>query len=252
MNVLIIEDEKLLQLELIKLLENYKDFEVVKCIQTVSEGVSWLKEHGDKLDLIFMDIELSDGISFEIFDSVEVKTPIIFLTAYSEYAIRAFKVNSIDYLLKPISSEELEKAIEKFSASEKKKEIDTAIFQDIFAKHSPQKTQRLLIQTGDNYSYITVDEIAYFVAEDKYTTIVSFDGKRSLLDKSLNQLETILPPEKFYRPTRNVIVNIEAIVKASKYFNSRLKLSLKPQHDFEIIISRAKVKSFLDWMGISD
>jgi DNA-binding LytR/AlgR family response regulator len=249
MKILIIEDEKLLQDELMQQLEAYKEFEVVNCFQTVKESVEWLKHNDDLIDLIFMDIELADGVCFEIFDSVVVKTPIIFLTAYSEYAIRAFKENSIDYLLKPLNPKELEFAIEQFNQSTPKQKIDESFFKNLFVKHGSGTSNRLLISYGDTYRYVQVDDIAYFLSEDKYTRVTTFDGESFLYEESLNLLESKLAIHKFHRPARNLIVNINAIDKASKYFNSRLKLHLKPATDTDIIISRAKVKDFLSWMG---
>lgn len=249
MKILIIEDEKLLQIELEKLLLSYSDIEVVKKIQTVEESISWLDKNSDLIDLIFMDIELADGVCFEIFDSIKVKTAIIFLTAYSEYAIRAFKVNSIDYLLKPINSEDLEFALNKFRESISKIEIDKTYFKDIFKMQESTKINRLLINSGDNYRYISVDKIAFFIAEDKYTTLTTFEGVKFIIDDSLNYLESYLDSDKFYRSSRNSIINIKSIIKASRYFNSRLKLHLNPASDFDIIVSRAKAKSFLNWMG---
>ncbi len=250
MRVLIIEDEKLLRMELIKQLNVYNDIEVVNCIQTVKESINWLSKRSASIDLIFMDIELADGICFEIFESIDVSIPIIFLTAYSEYSIRAFKVNSIDYLLKPINPEELDFAIRKFrNFSPQVQNHDPMFFKDLYSKITSKNPERFLIRSGNDYKYVTTHEIAYFFAEDKYTTIVTFKGSRYVIDESLTQLEAILQPEKFYRVSRNIIVNIEAILKASKYFNSRLKLYLVPDFEFDIVISRAKVKDFLKWMG---
>ena len=252
MKVLIVEDEILLQKELKQQLKTYDNIEVIQCIQTVEEGVKWLGKHAIQIDLIFMDIELADGVCFEIFEAIDINTPIIFLTAYSEYAIRAFKVNSIDYLLKPIDPQELKNALIKFEARQNealKASIDLSTLKDFYSKSTDQKKTRFLVQSGDHYKYITINEIAYFHSEDKYTIIVTFDRHRYLLDESLQQLEASLSSDIFYRPTRNIIVHIKAIQKAAKYFNSRLKLYLNPEPDFDIIVSRVKAREFLNWMG---
>lgn len=251
MKVLIIEDEKLLQIELKNQLESHLDIEVVGTIETVKESISWLRKDSNIIDLIFMDIELADGVCFEIFDAIKIDTPIVFLTAYSEYAVRAFKVNSIDYILKPISQEDLTFALNKYRERVPKMEIDMESFKSLFIKSQSTELNRLLVNSGDNYRYISTSNIAYFISEDRYTTIITFDGGRFIIDDSLNRLEPRLKQDKFYRATRNIIVNIDSIIKASKYFNSRLKLHLKPAADFDIIVSRVKVKSFINWMGDS-
>ena len=252
MKVVIVEDEKLLQKELMKQLHIYDDIEVIKCIQTVEDGIDWLGENADNIDLIFMDIELADGVCFEIFEAVDLTTPVIFLTAYSEYAIRAFKVNSVDYLLKPINSDELKFALNKFRQTREggtAEIVDLSFLREFYAKTAGNGKTRFLVQSGDNYKYITINEIAYFFSEDKYTVIITFEGNRYIIDESLNLLESNLPTNSFYRPARNIIVHINSIEKASKYFNSRLKLYLNPKPEFEVIVRRAKAKGFLTWMG---
>ena len=252
MKVVIVEDEKLLQKELKQQLQVYEDIDVVKCIQTVEEGIDWLGGNAANVDLIFMDIELADGVCFEIFEAIDLKTPIIFLTAYSEYAIRAFKVNSIDYLLKPINPSELEAALTKFrdrQAEASQGYIDLSTLKEFYTKSEGSKKTRFLVQSGDTYKYVSINEIAYFHSEDKYSIIVTFAGHRYIIDESLNHLESTLPVSSFYRPARNIIVHINAIEKAAKYFNSRLKLYLQPKPDFDVIVSRVKIKDFLNWMG---
>ncbi|MEM9053195.1 MAG: LytTR family DNA-binding domain-containing protein [Bacteroidota bacterium] len=252
MNAVIVEDEKLLQKELLEQLNVYDDIEVVKCIQTVEEGISWLDENATNVDIIFMDIELADGVCFEIFEAIELTTPVIFLTAYSEYAIQAFKVNSVDYLLKPINSDELKFALNKFKETRKKganELVDLSFLKEFYAKTEGSSKTRFLVQSGDNYKYIGINEIAYIFSEDKYSVIISFEGNRYIIDESLSHLEGSLPIQSFHRPSRNIIVHINSVEKASKYFNSRLKLFLNPQPEFEVIVSRVRVKGFLDWMG---
>ncbi len=250
MRIVIIEDEKLLQDELICQLKKLEQMEILHCIPSVSESVAWLPQNTDRIDLIFMDIELADGVCFEIFESLTITTPIIFLTAYSQYAIQAFKVNSIDYLLKPINPKDLSFAMDKFKAQKKRETtIDRNLLKDLYLGTKGQESQRILVQTGDHFRHIETQQIAYFIAEDKYTTVVTIENKKHLINESLTTLEQTLPTSIFHRPTRQHIVNINAIVKASKYFNSRLKLQLAPSPENDIIISRNKVKDFLNWMG---
>ena len=252
MKVVIVEDEKLLQKELRQQLQVYPEIEVVQYIQTVEKGIAWLGDHASNIDLIFMDIELADGVCFEIFEAIDLDTPIIFLTAYSEYAIRAFKVNSIDYLLKPINPTELGLALTQFKdrqAKESSASIDLSTLKEFYTKSAANEKTRFLVQSGDTYKYVSLNEIAYFLSEEKYSVIVTFDGLRYIIDDPLNHLENTLPVSSFYRPARNIIVHIKSIEKASKYFNSRLKLHLRPHPDFDVIVSRVKVKNFLNWMG---
>ncbi|MBU2929588.1 LytR/AlgR family response regulator transcription factor [Winogradskyella psychrotolerans] len=250
MKILIIEDEILSQKELTFQLNALNISEIVHYISTVRESITWLTENSNKIDLIFMDIELSDGNCFEIFESVSINTPIIFLTAYSKHAIKAFKLNSIDYLLKPINPKELDFAINKFKTlTVGKINFNPDLYKEFYTKPKIEKAKRILIQTGDNFKYISLSEIAYFEANDKYTTVTTFKDQKHLVNDSLNNLEERLPQESFYRPNRKYIVNIKAIIKASKYFNSRLKLHIHPIPENEIIISRTNVKNFLTWMG---
>ncbi|WP_289045914.1 LytTR family DNA-binding domain-containing protein [uncultured Olleya sp.] len=250
MKIIIIEDEKLLQKELAFQLNNLRKCEIIHYISTVSESITWLTKNVDEIDLIFMDIELADGNCFEIFEATTITTPVIFLTAYNEYAIKAFKVNSIDYLLKPINVKDLTFALNKFETLASITPIfNTELLKDFSTTSNINKSTRILVQTGNNFTYLDHSDIAYFEAEDKYTTAVTFNNTKHLINDSLNNLEIHLSKELFYRTTRKQIVNIKAIIKASKYFNSRLKLYIEPSPKNEIIISRIKTKNFLTWMG---
>lgn len=249
MRVLIIEDEVLLQKELEMQLQKISDAVIVHRIATVKESIKWLTKYADTIDLVFMDIELADGISFEIFDFVEVNKPIIFLTAYNEYAVEAFKVNSIYYLLKPINVKDLALALNKYKKHSYNYINSINLLKGLYTKDKNQESQRLLINSGVNFIYLKYSDIAYFKTDDKYTIVVTFDNKEYLIDDSLNKLENRLPSTIFFRPTRQYLIHINSVVKASKYFNSRLKLYIKPSPGNEIIISRAKLKYFLNWMG---
>lgn len=250
MRTLIIEDEKLLQEELIKQLKNFDNVEVIQCLESVEASIDWLTKNVNTIDLIFMDIELSDGVCFEIFETIDISTPIIFLTAYSEYALQAFKVNSIDYLLKPIDYHDLEFALQKYNKTvSTTNTFDLSLLRELYPENNSKEINRILIQVGDTYHYIEVSKIAYLISEEKYSFAVTFENKKHLIEEPLNKLEEMLSADTFFRVTRKFIVNINSIKKARKYFNSRLKLELKPASPSEIIISRAKVQEFLLWMG---
>ena len=252
MNVLIIEDEPFAQQELIRLLNGIDpDIRVMKCIDSVDESVNYL-EGGGKIDLIFMDIQLSDGISFEIFNRTEVTPPVIFTTAYDEYAIKAFKVNSIDYLLKPIEEEDLGRALEKFRKWESKQGGGTFFtnqqLEKVLGLYKPTHKSRLVVKMGDRIKHVEAKDIAYFYSEDKVTFIITTAGERYMLNYSLEQLEQMMSPDDFYRLNRKYIAHIDAIGSIDKYFNSRLKIGLKPEVEDDVLISRTKVSDFLNWL----
>jgi DNA-binding LytR/AlgR family response regulator len=250
-NVLIIEDEPFAQQELKRLLKTLDpEIHVLKCIDSVEDSVAFL-ESGQELDLIFMDIQLSDGISFEIFNRTEVKPPVIFTTAYDEYAIKAFQVNSIDYLLKPIEEEDLERALQKFRKLTAKP--GDTFFTDqqlekVLSLYRPSYKTRLVVKMGDRIKHVESKEIAYFYSEDKVTFIITTAGDRFMLNYSLEQLENMMNPDEFYRLNRKYIARIDAIATIDKYFNSRLKIGLKPEVEDDVLISRTKVSDFLNWL----
>jgi len=253
MKVLIIEDEPFSQQELIRILNGISpDVRVLKCIDSVDESVAFLEE-GEQPDLIFMDIQLSDGISFEIFNRTDVKPPVIFTTAYDEYAIKAFKVNSIDYLLKPIEEEELSRALEKFRKWEDKTSGKEAYFsgdqlEKVLSLYRPSYKSRLVVKMGDRIRHVEARDIAYFYSEDKVTFIITGAGERFMLNYTLEQLEQMLNPDDFYRINRKYIAHINAIATIDKYFNSRLLIGLTPEVEDEVLVSRNKVSEFLNWL----
>lgn len=253
MNVLIIEDEPFAQQELIRLLKELEpDIHILKCLDSVEESIDFL-DGSIQPDLIFMDIQLSDGVSFEIFNRTEVVPPVIFTTAYDEYAIKAFKVNSIDYLLKPIEEEELAGALIKFrkwTAQDKKQEtfFSTQQLEKVLDLYRPAYKSRLVVRMGDRIKHVETRDIAYFYSEDKVTFIITSSGERFMLNHSLEQLETMINPDEFYRLNRKYIAQINAIESIDKYFNSRLKIGLKPEVDDDVLISRTKVSDFLNWL----
>lgn len=246
MNYLIVEDERFAYEELKRMMMKLRpDYLLEKQTKTVIETISFLK--ASSVDLILMDIRLADGNCFEIFNHVEIDTPVIFTTAYDEHAIKAFKLNSIDYLLKPFEEKELEAALMKF--------------ENIFHNHAyktsskhfehilPLKTKnRFLISKGENYHYIETTDIAHFYSEEGVVFLHTFQNKRFIINYTLDQLEQQLDSRLFFRVSRNCIGNVKAIESVNKYFNSRLKLSFLPACPHEVLVSRVRVPDFLKWM----
>ncbi len=247
MRVLIIEDEPLAQEELLRLISrNFPQMNIVAVIDSVEESVEWLKNNS--ADLIFMDIHLSDGISFNIFDAVDITSSIIFTTAYDQYAVQAFDVNSVGYILKPLDEAKLVATVERFL----KRNQTTAnnIYELIDQLRRPEKSykSRIAIKLGDKISYIPIDDISYFYSEDRVTFVVQKSGARQIVDYNIETLESMLNPMNFFRVTRGCITSIDSIDRVSKYFNSRLKVTLKPAYDKEILISRVNVSKFVAWL----
>lgn len=253
MNVLIIEDEPFAQQELIRLLKEIDDeINVLKCIDSLEESVIYLNDK-EQPDLIFMDIQLSDGLSFEIFDHIEVTAPVIFTTAYDEYAIKAFKFNSIDYLLKPVDEIELQSAINKYKSqkstvNEQESYLTKNQLEELLGLYKPTYKTRLVVRLGEKIRHIEVNDIAYFFSEDKVSFIMTKDGKKFIINYTLEQIEKFIDPHIFYRINRQFIAHIKAINTIDKYFNSRLIIGLKPQVEDEVLISRTKVTEFLNWL----
>ncbi len=253
MKVLIVEDEPFAQNELKRLLAKTRfNVEVLDCTDSVEDTVRWLNNNPSP-DLIFLDIQLSDGLSFEIFKQTRVSAPIIFTTAFDEYAIRAFKLNSIDYLLKPIKQDELEEAIEKLEALKKQFSkgqtgLDTEQIEKLLNFKKPEYKSRFIAKIGDQIKYIDIKDVAYFYAEDNEVFLITISKNRYIIEFTLDQLEKLLDPLQFYRVNRSYIVFINSITKINKYFNSRLHLELTPDTTDEVLISRVKVPEFLKWM----
>ncbi|NPD47660.1 MULTISPECIES: LytTR family DNA-binding domain-containing protein [unclassified Lentimicrobium] len=253
MKVLIIEDEPHAQYELQRLLtESNRDIEVLSCIDSVEDAVDYINTTPG-IDLMFFDIQLSDGLSFEIFNHIEVKAPIVFTTAYDEYAIRAFKVNSIDYLLKPVKQEDLNAALEKYDSLHTQQKPENSVFQmeqiqQLLTLNQNKYKSRFLTRMGEQIKYIDIEDVAYFVAEDNEVLLVNKEGHRYFINHSLDHLSSLLNPDSFYRINRSYYVQLWAIKKISKYFNSRLLIELEPKTEDQVLISRAKVNDFLNWI----
>jgi two-component system, LytTR family, response regulator len=257
MKIFIVEDEELAVKKLQKtLLAIDANLEVTGTADSIATAVEWLQTN-DRPDLILMDIELADGQSFEIFNLIEVKSPVIFTTSYDEYALKAFKVNSVDYLLKPIQKDELEAAISKFQQMKENfqdgKSADTQISSLVKelqqTLHQKEFRKRFLVKHSQKLISIEVDRIAYFFSDDRLNFFKSYDDKKYVIDYTMDEIEQMLDPEQFFRINRAFIVSIKSIDQIQEYFGNRLKLNLKPLIDKEALVSREKVASFKDFMG---
>ncbi len=258
MKILIVEDEDLAVKKLQKVLASVDESaEVVGVTHSIQSSVDWLQKN-DTPDLILMDIELADGQSFEIFERTEVKSTVIFTTSYDEYAIKAFKVNSADYLLKPIQKEDLEAALEKYR--QLKKHYSNGGSQAVFnveslVKELQQKLQpkefrkRFLVKNAQKLVSIEVDDIAYFYSDGRLNFFKTNDNKKFVVDYTMDELEEMLDPEKYFRISRSFYVSIESVDQIHDYFGNRLILHLKPAVDKEALVSREKVTDFKKWMG---
>jgi len=254
MRILIIEDEESAVDQLKNLIRQLIDQPVFEgTIDNIEDAVDFLSS-GASLDLIFLDIHLSDGLSFEIFKEVHVDVPVIFTTAYDEYAIRAFDVNSIGYLLKPIRKEKLEKVLEKLQRIESRRQFvpDEAILKkitDMVVREGHYK-RNFLVPHKDRLIPVSVEEIAWFEIKNGVVAGMKWDNKRLVMEeKSLEELTEVLDPAQFYRANRQFLISRKSIREIEYYFNSRLFLRLLPAPDEKVLISKARASYFKDWMN---
>lgn len=255
MKVLIIEDEPFAQQELKRLLSDADDsIEILEMIDSVEDAVEWLGENKAP-ELIFLDIQLADGLSFEIFKQIEIGSPVIFTTAYDQYAIEAFNLNSIDYLLKPIKPADLKKALKKlrkmqdqFKGGQDDLKLSRQQLEGVLGLLKKEYKSRFIARMGEQIKHIPVDEIAYFYAEDNVVFLINRKGERVIVDYSIEEISSIVDPKDFFRLNRAFVAHINAIGKVYKYLNSRLKIELSPASEKEVLVSRNKVKEFVDWM----
>lgn len=256
MKVIIIEDEAYAA-DIIEtlVLEVRPETSVLAKLQSIEEAVEWfnINQHPD---LVFCDIHLSDGNSFEIFRQVDIKCPVIFTTAYNAYAIEAFKVNSVDYLLKPIKKEELARSIRKYENLKKSptnfdlEKLHNLIEHSVHEKASGEKKSRFMVKSGQTIKTIPSEKVAYFLAEEGVVLLVTFEGKRFVVNYTLDQLEDLLDPEVFFRANRQLIINIRAVKEVSPYFKGRLHLTLQPSLAGDHIISSSKASVFKEWLDL--
>ncbi|MDO1511425.1 LytTR family DNA-binding domain-containing protein [Maribacter confluentis] len=253
MKTIIIEDEKPAARRLSRMLEEL-DVTIATMLHSVDEAIEWF-QNNEHPDLIFLDIQLSDGLSFEIFDVVEVHSAIIFTTAFDEYALQAFKLNSIDYILKPIDDEDLEQAVNKYRTRFKTAVEPNKIaldFEDIkkllVNPLEREYKKRFTAKVGQHLKIINAEDVECFFSENKGTYAATKDGRNYLLDTTLEQLEPELKPQTFFRVSRKYFVNVDYIKDIISYTNSRLQIKLNNNPQLEIIVSREKVKDFKLWL----
>ncbi|MEM9547722.1 MAG: LytTR family DNA-binding domain-containing protein [Bacteroidota bacterium] len=248
MNVLIVEDElhtaKLLQ----EIIEEDSDFMVVEKLESIVDAVDYLSKHQNNLDLLFFDIQLADGHSFEIFNHIDVTIPIVFCTAYDEYSMNAIKNNGIDYVLKPIKEKDIQEALHKY----KKLFAKSASYEALpinFAVTTPNSYQQHFLTQSSNKTFIIkVDDIAFFTVQNEMVYLFTFEGKRYPLFKKLEYIESVCDPNQFFRINRQMLINRKGIVSFEPYFNRKIVITLNIKHDQKPIVSRLKVTPFKEWL----
>ena len=249
MKVLIIEDEIMAQKSLMRALsQNFTDLHVVGTATSVTSAVAWLKDPQNHADIIFMDVELADGICFEIFRQVDVKAKVIMTTAYDSYALKAFEAGSVDYLLKPVDADALQRAVARVRKSESN--IDVAALMKLMEQKSAPKKEykeRYIIRINDRIVPLNTSEIAYVYSEEKNNYLVTFDEQRYIIDSSLDVINEDLNPDNFFRISRSCIVSMKAIRSIIKQ-TGRLRLIASPDSSFEMTVSRSRVDDFLEWL----
>ena len=249
MNVLIIEDEIMAQKSLVRILmQNFPDMNIVGTQDSVKGTVEWLQENGNSVDVIFMDVELSDGVCFEIFKQVEVNAKVIMTTAYDNYALKAFEAGSIDYLLKPVDATALQRAVSRCEV--RQNPIDIEALMKAFAKPAIQKEykERYIIKFNDRIIPLNVSDIAYVYSEEKNNYLVTFDGHKYIIDSSLDVMNEELNPQTFFRISRSCIVSMKSIKSIIKQPGGRLRIVTIPESHFEMTVSRSRVDDFLIWL----
>ncbi len=247
---LIIEDEQPAAKRLWKLIQEIEPKATLCAVlESVTETIEWLSVNKTP-DLIFSDIQLSDGISFEIFSSVTPDCPIIFITAFDQYAIDAFKLNSIGYLLKPVKKEELQAAVQKYQMLHRKEMLpDLKQLLESYNKQETAYKKRFVVKYGEHLKTINIDDIAYFNTEDKITFLTLKEGRRYVTDFNLDQLESMLDPKNFFRINRQFIISIHSIAEMFSYTKSRVLIKLQPASKIETIVSTERSASFKNWLG---
>lgn len=246
-DILIIEDERLAAESLVEMLALYsRDLKVTACLETVERSVRWLQDH--TCDLIISDISLGDGTAFNIFERVKVQTAIIFTTAYDEYAIRAFKNNCVDYLIKPVGFRELSAALDKYFESKSYLASDIEKLLSEIRSPRPDYRQRFMITEGNNLRFIQVQDVNYFFAQDKYLFLVTREGEQHLIDGTLESLETQLSPAHFFRINRKYIINVSAVKDLTVYSSRKMKVNIQKADPGDLEVSQGKIGAFREWL----
>jgi DNA-binding LytR/AlgR family response regulator len=250
--VLIVEDERLSADRLAQLVRKIEPgVDILAQVDSVKRAVEWLSK-SPQPDLLFLDIQLADGLSFDIFERVKVEVPVIFTTAYDEYAIKAFKVNSVDYLLKPIDENELQLALQKFNNLSKLTQSPVGLpldkIENLLAGLTRNYKERFVIKVGDHLKMVEVADIEYFVSQEKATFVQNKEGKRFIIDFTLDQAEALIDPSMFFRINRKYIVSLKSIKDIVAWSNSRLRLVLHNCDDADVVVAREKVNAFKEWL----
>ena len=252
MKVLILEDEALSAKRASQLLMDYDpQIEVLDTLDSVEDAAIWLTQNPEP-DLMLLDIHLSDGLCFGLFEKISINSPVIFTTAYDQYALQAFKINSIDYLLKPLDKGDLARAMKKFhNLNQSRKNISTSDIENLrttIQNLTKRYKNRFLVKYGDTIMFKNIEQVAYFYADDKLVFMVTEEGKKYLIDNNLENLESVLDPAVFFRINRKVIAQIEAIQKVKTLLSSRLQVFLKPAFNQDIFVSKYKSHDFKMWL----
>ncbi|PZR35438.1 MAG: DNA-binding response regulator [Azospira oryzae] len=253
MNVIVVEDEQLAADRLVELIHQYDSgITIYEPMDSVQDVVAYFRS-GKSTDLIFLDIQLADGKSFEIFDQVKVDVPVVFTTAYDQYALQAFQLLSIDYLLKPIQFQDIQRALEKFKrypkAASSLSELELAQLKDLIHSSGQRFKQRLLIKSGNKLHYKPTNEVAYFFADGKAAYLISQkDNRKSMVDHTLEELESLLDPRQFFRISRKFIVNVNAIAEIKGLISTRLEVKLGQPCEHDLSVSRDRVADFKKWL----
>lgn len=247
MRYIIIEDERFAYEELKRMMRNLRpDYELAGWAQSIEQAVLLLRQDGT--DLVLADIQLSDGMCFDAFERCPVHTPVIFTTAYDEFALKAFRLNSVDYLLKPVEEADLSDALDKLELNRLVRPTSERYgkFVADYMRHTCKN--RFLIRTGDDFRYVATPDVACFYSEDKCTMLLTGAGRSFVVDYTLDQLEQMLDRGLFFRAARHCIVNVKSVKKVSRYFGGRLRLTLVPECPHEVTVSRGRAADFLRWL----
>ena len=249
MRVLIVEDEIMAQKSLTRvLMQNFSDIDIVGYTDSIKSTVKWLKEDPDAVDVIFMDVELADGVCFEIFRQVDVKAKVIMTTAYDSYALKAFEAGSVDYLLKPVDSAALKRAVARCRMSGGQVDVE-ALMKVLGGGHGKKEyKERYIVRFNDRIVPLEIANIAYIYSEDKNNYLVTFDEHKYIIDSSLDLVAEELDPEQFFRISRSCIVSMKAISSIVKQPGGRLRINAAPEPGFEMSVSRSRVEDFLRWL----
>ena len=249
MKVLIVEDEIMAQKSLTRVLtQNFSDMDIVGYTDSVKSTVNWLHTPGNSADIIFMDVELSDGVCFEIFRQVDVEAKVIMTTAYDSYALKAFEAGSVDYLLKPVDATALKRAVARCRMSGGNIDVEALMKALGGPAKKKEYKERYIVRFNDRIIPLETSNIAYIYSEEKNNYLVTFDGRTYIIDSSLDLVTEELNPEQFFRISRGCILSMKAIGSIIKQTGGRLRIVAKPEPDFEMTVSRSRVDDFLTWL----